>query len=151
MASGGIKQLAGRYNRDAKVLRCLLRNHRVPHNSRWSNTLLVGAHPLPAWGPSAPLVLEILAPDSRVIYYVEVMVWEGDGEAGVHEAVGGVERQLVQCEQRREAEAGHQRGQETRGPGWVKLEPEEAAAEVQLGKIQAEQEWKEGEETAGDE
>ena len=96
-------------------------------------------------------MLEILAPDSRVIYYVEVMVWEGDGEAGVHKAVGGVERQLVQREQRREAEAGHQRGQETRGPGWVKLEPEEAAAEVQLGKIQAEQEWKEGEETAGDE
>ena len=78
------------------------------------------------------------------------MVWEGDGEAGVHSTVGGVKRQLVQREQRGEAEAGHQRGQETRGPGRVQLKSQEAAAEVQLGKVQAEQEWKEGEEAAGE-
>ena len=78
------------------------------------------------------------------------MLWEGDGEAGVHTAVGGVERQLVQREQRGEAEAGEQRGKEERGPGRVQFEPEEAPAEVQLGKVQAEQERKKGEEAAGD-
>ena len=78
------------------------------------------------------------------------MLWEGDGEAGVHTPVGGVERQLVQREQCREAEAGDQRGKEERGPGRLQLEPEEAPAQVQLGQVQAEQERKEGEEAAGD-
>ena len=76
------------------------------------------------------------------------MLWEGDGEAGVHTPVGGVERQLVQREQCREAEAGDQRGQEERGPGRLQLQPEEAPAQVQLGQVQAEQEWKEGEEAS---
>ena len=78
------------------------------------------------------------------------MVCEGDGEAGVHAAVGGVQRQLVQREQRGEAEAGCQGGEEERSPGWVELEPQEEAAQVQPGKVQVEQEWKEGEEEAGD-
>ena len=78
------------------------------------------------------------------------MLWEGDGEAGVHTAVGGVERQLVQREQRGEAEAGCQGGEEERSPSRVELEPEEEAAQVQPGKVQVEQEWQEGEEEAGD-
>ena len=82
-------------------------------------------------------MLEILALDSGVIYNVEVMVWEGDGEAGVHEAVGGVERQLVQREQRGEEEAGEGQGDEE-GGGGVQLQSEEEAAEVQLGQVQAE-------------
>ena len=65
------------------------------------------------------------------------MTWEGDGAAGVHKAAGGLERQLVQREQRGEEEAGEGQGDEE-GAGGVQLQSEEEAAEVQLGQVQAE-------------
>ena len=65
------------------------------------------------------------------------MTWEGDGAAGVHKAVGGLQRQLVQREQRGEEEAGEGQGDEE-GGGGLQLQSEEEAAEVQLGQVQAE-------------